>query len=195
MGNLIDDFGGDGADTPRSRFLTKAAHTFPLAVGVVFGTNFAIDIWGSIGTIPIWVSLISVAFTAVCFFLLLIFNLHGVLGRLCIRCMQGVPADASFQAERRKWLLYLNHHYTKFMLLGFLLIGIASWVVQPLLMHTTGPSAIMIPGDSIMLMLVTSIWVHHRYRPWCPYCKRWDNGGEREVVPTPDPTGAVVDVH
>jgi len=31
--------------------------------------------------------------------------------------------------------------------------------------------------------------LHHRLQPWCLYCKGWDEGGDHEHTPTPDPTG------
>jgi hypothetical protein len=33
--------------------------------------------------------------------------------------------------------------------------------------------------------------MHRRLRPWCPWCRPWDEGGDPELSPEPDPDPAV----
>lgn len=102
---------------------------------------------------------------------------------MCMRCMEDVPADAAIRATReggwdRRWLRF--YHWN---MLSWLIFA----VVTPILIAFTNLWAIDIVWYVQVIMLVTS-WRYHRLlRPWCPFCRHWGGGGDREVVPDPDP--------
>lgn len=186
MSGVIDAFGdaGDVAGPRSSRILSRTAHLFPAVAATAFTGVIVDDITG--GLLPGWISVLSLAVYIAVF---LIAMVHNVLARLCLRCMQDVPADAPAQAARKRWLLWADHHYLRIYLLvlalGFASRWIGAWIGLP-----EGPSPLYLPGDLILLAQVAGIWTHHRLRPWCPFCRRWDDGqGPRELTPTPDPAG------
>lgn len=117
---------------------------------------------------------------------------HHHLAGLCVRCMAEMPADAPVRAERRRWLLRFSHFSAT--LKGLVVMQFVC--IAPLLIVIFFPSVFAgglhsflwcrIPGDIWIFTLIYSTWLHHRLRPWCPYCRRWDGGGDPE--PSPDPT-------
>jgi hypothetical protein len=51
--------------------------------------------------------------------------------------------------------------------------------------HGTTQTGYLIPGDLWMFAVIYTEWLHHRLRPWCPYCRPWDEGGDQELAPDP----------
>ncbi|MFC9432725.1 hypothetical protein [Nocardia sp. NPDC057030] len=109
--------------------------------------------------------------------------MHNMYTRLCVRCMREVPADASSRAERQWWILLFNHGTSTVRgLLGwFALLGATYWFVHRL----DFPPVAQLPADVATFLYLYSCWLHHRLRPWCPYCPDWGGGGVAE--PSPDP--------
>lgn len=162
-----------------SRAVTVLTHALPwvLAVGLV--TRIAS--WFGLLT---WLDLtIAVMLLACCFATL--FHLRS--SHLCERCMAEVPADAPVRAQRCKGLLWFSHQ----MATG---IGIFGLLVPAAAIGFAGnafgsPAIQNLAGVPLSVLLFTSLyssWLHHRLRPWCPYCDDWDQDGEPE--PSPDPS-------
>jgi hypothetical protein len=119
-------------------------------------------------------------------FLVLFFGaiLHEI-GAMCERCMQRVPADAAYQAQQKQRRWMWNFH-----------LGTSWWFLGPLLL--AGSISIQIgsvhfPPVGILGAIWYVFWSyswrrHSLLRPWCPYCSGWDEGGEHEHVPNPDPS-------
>lgn len=112
--------------------------------------------------------------------------LHRRTDHLCARCMDTVPADAPTLAERRRGSLRFAHFVTT--VPGILCLVAA--FVTPLAASAALPETVarltFIPSDLWTFAMIYTEWTHHRLRPWCPYCGRWDDFGDHE--PSPDPT-------
>lgn len=97
--------------------------------------------------------------------------------------MWDVPADAPTEAERRLPLLRLAHF-------GKTVAGTAVFavvVVGPALLTALFDGAgtarlLYIPGDLWITAVIYSEWMHHRLRPWCPFCRPWDDEGDEEPL-------------
>ncbi|WP_280422762.1 hypothetical protein [Nocardia carnea] len=167
----------DGAfnnDGRFQQFFTSAAHLMLPAIALQAASR-----------IPYYLGvdhlLISVA-GLVANVLVVVGLLHNEVARLCVRCMQEVPADAGTRAQRQQWVLW-THHFVKsgrgLALLGSALV--AYWVFA----YSDLPRISQAPSDLVFTLLFYSIWLHHRLRPWCPYCRDWGSDGMKE--PSPDP--------
>lgn len=175
MPTLQDSFNGDS--TPARRFLTATAHHYRWLLAIVA----AITILGYLGYSPWPLSIL----TFVIVIAVAIGSLHIELTRLCIQCMEEVPADAGVRAQRQRWLLRISHCtdsrrklYTTFGL----------WLGYPILIGLLDPPKVAyLPTDAFYLLFIYSLWLHHRLRPWCSYCRPWDDGGGIHE-PSPDPT-------
>lgn len=161
-----------------SRAMTTLTHALPwvLAVGLVL----RIASWFGWLT---WLDLVAGAVMLACSSATL---RHRRSSNLCLRCMTEVPADAPVQAQRRKPLLWFSHQMaTRIGIFGLLIpaivaavVGITTW--DPLIARIS-----RIPLDVLLFASLYSTWLHHRLRPWCPYCRDWDDDGDPE--PSPDP--------
>lgn len=105
---------------------------------------------------------------------------------LCVRCMTEVPLDAPAEAQRRKSLLWLVHALgsRKGAIWLFVLLGVAL-ALPAVVRAPLALSFSMLPFCVFSLVVVYGESLHHRLQPWCPYCRRWEDGGEHE--PSPDP--------
>lgn len=184
--SLIDDFGNPDR-SPRARRLAKAAHALPYVL--VFYLAVAAAEW--VGLFSVAGSWYGLALIAPFYALLAASGFHQALARLCVRCMAEVPADAPVRAVRQRGLLRLAH--TRGWLLFLVILG---WfAVAAVIRWAAGwsledSSWLRAPADLFAFAWLWSEWVHHRYRPWCPYCRRWDDdGGPREPSPDPDRGG------
>lgn len=130
-----------------------------------------------------WVDLLTATALVMCW---AVSGFHRRRNQLCIRCMDDVPADAPARAERQRFPLWFVHFNSTVQ--G--LTATAMLVLGARLPHAiTGDATLrllQIPGDLWMFAIIYSEWLHHRLRPWCPYCRPWDEGGDEE--PAPDPT-------
>lgn len=168
---------GFGGESSWRRVQSAIAHTlvYVLAVGLVV-------------RVTTWFGLFIGANQIITLILLVSWMLSGRHRRqehLCARCVDEVPADAPTRAERQRPLLCFSHLANTvkgIAILGVLMAG------PPLLSLMTGDVArlMTIPGDLWLFATIYTEWVHHRLRPWCPYCDPWDDDGDEE--PSPDPT-------
>lgn len=114
---------------------------------------------------------------------------HSVGTRLCEACAAATPLDPARTVKRNRWALWLAHkvydrsfQFVLVLLVAILGVGqLAKWLDMPWL---NAPFTVLTAG------FMFGCWRHHQLQPWCPYCGRWDDGGEREVVPDPDPAGS-----
>jgi hypothetical protein len=193
MPELLDDF-GDPDRSKRAGWLARIAHLLPVVV--IAELVFSALSWFEVIRAEEWPWWARAATSMT--FLLAIFAaiFHHQMARLCLRCMEAVPADAAVRAQsRRKHAsLWMYHQCVRLRgLLPLLIISaynLALAGVWALIQQKPADLTwTLAPVDLFAIGLVWSFWVHHRYRPWCPYCKPWDDGGGiRE--PSPDPTGS-----
>lgn len=177
MADLIDVFNED--DTRRGRILIEVAHRMPWAITVCAVLEIPYYLYL---THPL-LSLLSLAAVVP----VLIGLFHTVLTRLCIRCMVEMPQDGSQRADRHRWLLRLYHRQQG---LRAWLILLAVIILAPILVPVLGlPRWVELPVDVYWYAWLSSLWVHHRLRLWCPGCHDGDDGGWIEE-PSPDPVTA-----
>ncbi len=112
---------------------------------------------------------------------------HQLRPGLCLRCMKEVPLDGPVRAETQRSLLKLAHFNGswKSVIVTVALVIVGPIIVQ-LLVNGEHTSLSSVPSDLWIFALIYSNWLHHRLRPWCPYCRDWDDDGDPE--PSPDPT-------
>lgn len=112
---------------------------------------------------------------------------HRLRSGLCLRCMAEVPDDAPVRAERQRGLLKIAHFNGRWksvaVTVGLVFLGP---VVLALMLDGDHSNFSSAPADVWIFVLIYSEWLHHRLRPWCPYCRDWDDDGDPE--PSPDPT-------
>lgn len=121
------------------------------------------------------------------FFAMLAALTHVSRARLCVACTKQTPLDPQAAIERHSWALFITHLaarrplYTWLWMVGIMALGITA-------VHVLGVSLFYAPWDIAFTLLCYSEWRHHYLQPWCPYCRGgWEDGGEPEVVPEPDP--------
>lgn len=112
---------------------------------------------------------------------------HQLRPGLCLRCMKEVPLDGPVRAETQRSLLKLAHFNGswKSVIVTVALVIVGPIIVE-LLLNGEHTSLSSVPSDLWIFALIYSNWLHHRLRPWCPYCRDWDDDGDPE--PSPDPT-------
>ncbi len=111
---------------------------------------------------------------------------HLRSAHLCMRCMDEVPADAPVQAERRKRVLWFSHQIvTGVGIFGLLVPAAAIAFIGNHFGSQTIQHLTRIPADILLFTSLYSTWLHHRLRPWCPYCHDWDEDGDPETSPDP----------
>ena len=130
---------------------------------------------------------ISLVFNATLVICWIVASFHRRKDHLCARCMHEVPADAPTRAERQ-WPLLRFSHFTVTIagtaVLACVVFGLA--LVADLLGGAHAARLLYIPGDLWVTAVIYCEWVHQRLRPWCRYCRPWDDEGDHE--PAPDPT-------
>ncbi|WP_280413170.1 hypothetical protein [Nocardia asiatica] len=174
MPAISDAFNND--DTRLGRFLTAAAHLSLWALAVMV----TVRVFGYLGVHHWLIDIGDLTATAS----ILIALMHTTITRLCVRCMEEVPGDAAARAQRQSWLLRIAHSldsFTRVMVWVALLVATATLATLLDL-----PRVVHAPLDAFFALYLYSTWLHHKLRPWCPYCRRWDDGdGIHE--PSPDP--------
>ncbi|WP_157163431.1 hypothetical protein [Nocardia aobensis] len=173
MATLDDAFNNDDKFIQRS--LTRAAHFMLWAIGIAVLMQIPFYLgydWWITGLVQsaMWV-------------FVLIGILHNNTTRLCVRCMQEVPDNAGERAEQRKPVLWLNHRMQN--LRGILILSAAA-VFSYGRFRLGWPRLLNLSVDALSLCYLYSIWLHHRLRPWCPYCRDWGDDGDIHE-PSPDP--------
>jgi hypothetical protein len=116
----------------------------------------------------------------------LVSGFHRRKDHLCFRCMSEVPADAPTRAERRRRWLRFAHFTGSLGGLSITIMIVGGPAAVGIAMYGATPTRYFIPGDLWMFAVIYTEWLHHRLRPWCPYCRPWDEGGNEE--PALDPT-------
>ncbi|EUA70463.1 hypothetical protein I540_3308 [Mycobacteroides abscessus subsp. bolletii 1513] len=106
---------------------------------------------------------------------------HQLRPGLCLRCMKEVPLDGPVRAETQRSLLKLAHFNGSW---KSVTVTVALVIVGPiivdLLLNDEHTSLSSVPSDLWIFALIYSNWLHHRLRPWCPYCRDWDDDGDPE---------------
>ena len=110
---------------------------------------------------------------------------HRHKDHLCARCMEEVPVDAPGLAQCRRRPLRFFHFAATLLGILTMVVFIGSPAIFDVIADGTVPRAYFIPGDIWTFALIYAAWQHHRLRPWCPYCRPWDEGGDEEPVADP----------
>jgi len=166
-------------DSGPSRVVTALTHALPWVLAVGLATRVAS--WFGLLTsldLAIAVGILACQFATLA---------HLRSTHLCERCMAEVPADAPVQAERRKKVLWFSHQLTT--RIGIFVLLVPAFAIATAGGCFGGPAIhrlARIPVDALVFSSLYSTWLHHRLRPWCPYCPHWDDDGEPE--PSPDPS-------
>jgi len=186
--DIEDDF-GDPDRNPRSGWFARTAHVIlPIAL-----VTAGMSVLGWFIRMPEWTAWTTTAVFGIVFIAAI---LHQVLARICLRCMEEVPADAPVRAQRLRRVLWIDHRMASVrvsLLVWLIPIGISA-VLHYAFYQGVAPDEVAdnwtsAPVTLQMLIVVYAMVLHHRLQPWCPYCKGWDEGGDHERTPTPDPTG------
>ncbi len=162
-----------------SRVLTVLAHSLIYVLGITV-----------LVCVASWFNLSSGVDGIMRWVLILFFGVaiwHRLTARLCLRCMDEVPADAPVRAEHQRRLLRLAHFNGTWKCTAFTVALVIFGPVVVQLWTTDEDSPLTsAPGDVWVFAIIYAEWLHHRLRPWCPYCRDWDGDGDLE--PSPDPT-------
>ena len=117
----------------------------------------------------------------------------------CLRCIRETPLDPQKEIVRYDRRLRVIHANSP----KRFLVYAALWVVlafgSSFFLNWITPGADDLPPLWLVLLVNFMIWFpivymnicgqwHQWLHPWCPYCRRWDEGGEPEVVPDPIPS-------
>jgi hypothetical protein len=184
---IIEAFNND--DRWWGRLLNSAAHwmIYLLPVGLIANIGNDILIWSmpKTGWSAAWFAVAGIAMVMsyANTLLIVVYLLHNSLTRICVRCMTEVPADAPVRAQKRKRILRTAHFLGTGPALALLAVLLVADFVGP---WTPAGKLADIPIALWVAAAWSTDWVHHRLRPWCPYCPRWDGGGGIQE-PSPDP--------
>lgn len=106
--------------------------------------------------------------------------------QLCLACVKRMWDGHKVESHRRAlrlWHSYLTRIGGLWLTMAGLLV--LSFFYQP------DRLVMQLYNTFFTLALVANIYIeaiHDRLRPWCPYCKPWDDEGEEELTPEPDPS-------
>jgi hypothetical protein len=167
-------------EPPMSRAMSLMAHAIPYLLMIALATRVAYFL--KLSLIP---SIFDTVATSVFMAGMVALYQHLRFGGLCLRCMRSTPLDPGREVNRNKVFLWELHWSTGRMAAVF---G-ACFVIFLVGEHAHGVVYTLskIPLDIQFFSLAWAAWIHHRLQPWCPYCRGWDEGGEEELVPDPDP--------
>lgn len=110
---------------------------------------------------------------------------HVKVGGLCLRCMRSAPLDPQRSVNRSRFFLWQLHWPRRLFWRVFLACEIC--VLASHLVNGIWVPLLKVPLDVLFFSNFWGYRVHHRLTPWCPYCRGWDDGGEPELIPDPDP--------
>jgi hypothetical protein len=178
-----DHFDGSG-DKLTARITTRLAHAMIYLIPVAIASRVIYYVFRS----TTWVAFLDLFLGLLLLVCYLVSIQHQVTARLCIRCMEEVPVDASERAQRQHLWLRIQHMSGKTMLIILAVLLAPPWLASAFLdLSERGQSLLGLGLDVWTFSLMYSMWLHHRLRPWCPYCRRWDDDGDAEWVPDPVP--------
>jgi len=173
-------------DNPRkpSRLLMLAGHYTPVAFIALAAMALADEATGRHPGL-----LRDITYVAGAAWLLSFYADEGYHSRgLCWRCARHAPANPDASVARWRRALWLHHKPGLVLLAGALPVAV-------LLLGSHFPRWLSVASDVCILVVAGSaFWsgiMHRRLRPWCPWCKPWDEGGDSEAVPDPEPDPAV----
>lgn len=109
--------------------------------------------------------------------------------RLCERCITATPLDPQAAVTRWDRILRFFHQRKRITVLA---VAVTLWffVGAAFTDHKWWSYVLSVLCYALIGVLFTALHMHRKLYPWCPYCK-WDGGGEKEVVPDPDPAASV----
>ncbi|GAB0105262.1 hypothetical protein JMUB6875_42400 [Nocardia sp. JMUB6875] len=180
--SVIDAF--NNSDRPSGRVLDWIAHRMGsiLAVTTLAG---AVATWVENSWVSVTLAgLVTAAFTVGT----VVSVLHMELTRICAACMRAVPADAPVRAQRRRWLLRVAHVGSGRS--GLHLFAVIAVSTLAAVLAGIRGRYVTVPMAFWPLLVSYAGLIHHRLRPWCPYCPRWDDGGDLQE-PSPDPSDRI----
>lgn len=170
--------------TPPRRFAVGVSAFLAHRVPTLIVLMLVLDMpaWFDIASLRVYTDLPTLVLVFVIFYCLI----HAPRSPMCTGCVRVVPLDPQRAIERNAWPLWLSHVMDDHPLgtWVFLFGGSATTAV---LVHLTGVNPFYIPYDLAFSAMCYSAWRHHYLQTWCPRCRDWGDGGEPEVVPTPDP--------
>lgn len=178
MSALADDFNDD--ETLRGRTLQWISHQPPAMLIAALGVKLA----AIVSPESIWLSYADLAAMFALLTVQLFFHIHVDVTRICVRCMTSVPDKAPVRAEQFRAVLWFAHRSS-----GWRSLWWASGVlVASLCLDRVGVPEVIADAVVVAYLFgwVYGGWFHHRVRPWCRYCPRWDGGGGVSE-PSPDP--------
>jgi len=171
------------ASEPRGpvRLLRRLIHLMPVLVGLYF-----------LAEIPLWLNwkeLRSAADVASLVVVPLIFLavVHPTRVPMCPSCVDQIPLDPQAAIDRHRRALFSAHviHDRPYFSVAWL--G-ALALLSMTTVHVTGVTTFYAFWDLAFLVYCYTAWRHHHLQPWCPFCQGWEDGGEPERVPDPDPS-------
>jgi hypothetical protein len=167
-------------EPPMSRAATLMTHSIPALLVASITARI-----GYFAGVPVIGSLDSLLSFAVLAWMFALYR-HLRYGGLCLRCLRMSPLDPESSVRHWRPFLWMVHWSRgKF------------WGIYGICVITAFASdwadgwlkiALKLPLDIVFYSMTWAIWTHHRLAPWCPYCRGWDEGGDEELVPEPDPT-------
>lgn len=183
--SAVAEGGGEG----RYSWRTRLAHLMPFASAIMLLSMIAAWFGLADGNGVLawsWTGLFFVGF-------LLIFQAQAHQGTtaLCVKCMEETPLDPEVAVRRNTRFLWFAHHLTKTVVILWLISLIGVGLLRRYVEFLHGAMWLNIPTDLFLMAMFWSSWQHHRLRPWCPYCRRWDKDDEAPVEVPPVPQGEV----
>lgn len=106
---------------------------------------------------------------------------------LCTRCARKIPTDGVAEATLHDRDLRVFHWYVdhpRQIIAVLLATTLPGWFLPPL-----WRAALSVVCWAFVAVAAAAALRHRPLQPWCRYCRRWDEGGDPEVAPTPDPQG------
>lgn len=165
-------------EPPMTSVQTRIAHSMPvLLVGMMIVRTLS-----QFERIPGWVDAVCSAVMLVVFIMM---TLHFISARLCLPCLRNAPLNPEKEVRQRQWFLWFQHqpvgYLMRLWLVAVVLMIIGNWLGGWV------DAVLHLPNDVLWYAYMYAFWTHHRLQPWCPYCRPWDDGGDPELVPDPDP--------
>jgi len=177
-----------GAGEPRAyRFVMWLAHRQPHALAALIATDAAqrVALAYRPDTLLYWALTVASAL-ALAAVIGAIFANRRHDATLCTRCARKTPLDGPAAAAEHDRALRLYHRLADrpgLLLVGLVAVSVrGSWLLPPLWRILTGA---VVWGT--FAVEAAAALRHRPLQPWCPYCHRWDDGGDEEPSPTPPP--------
>jgi hypothetical protein len=159
-------------------------HVWRLLLGFEFGLVVLcfLPVPAMVGAVLVMVGIAVVGFAFV-------FGLWLHQGSLCEPCIAEMPLNGPQKAE--DWDRYLAaYHWVSGSGNRRSLTLYIVWLGVVFVANLWLPVRVSVPLTLVPMMALNVLDMRHsRIRPWCKRCG-WDEGGEHEFVPTPDPAAS-----